>query len=170
VVISTGNVTISCNITYASLKGITDISKIPSFLLVVKGANIYVVPPNPPTSVVGVTQLAGTYVAEANTTGGGYLDDTTLNVLDVCPKGDLTTTGPDNTCSADRLVVDGSFIANKLELYRTYGTLSASSYNSPTPSDPYAAEEFDYSPINWLSSGASNGLTVQSVTALPPVL
>ena len=142
---------INSNIYYPN--NISSVSDIPSLEVVTKG-NIYINP--------NVTNIAGTFIAE-----GGTINDIGGSNTLTCNSG---STDPKNPCQgAKKLTIDGSFIANQIDLYRTYGALSAAK-NSPTPDNGYAAEEFDYSPLNWLVPGNPNSLNVQSITSLPPVL
>ena len=166
---STSTINITGPITYAIPSG-TAVSLLPSFEVVVKGADINI------GTTVG--NLAGEYVAELNpaTNRGGVINDYGGGNVDICPASDYTTNSSQNTCSHDRLVIDGSFIANDIDFYRTYGTLSAAANNSTpancstTPQDCYDAEEFDYSPLNWLEPGYAQQPIIQAITSLPPVL
>lgn len=165
---STSTVSITGPITYAIPSG-TAVNLFPSFEIVVKGANINI------GKTVG--NLAGEYVAELDptTNSGGTINDYGGGNVDTCPAADYATNSPQNTCSNDRLVIDGSFIANAINFYRTYGTLSAAANNSTptncstTPQDCYDAEEFDYSPLNWLGPSYTQQPIVQAITSLPPV-
>ena len=166
---SKSTVNITKPITYAIPSG-TAVSLLPSFEVVVNGADINI------GKTVG--NLAGEYVAELNptTNSGGTINDYGGGSVDICPAADYTTNSSQNTCSHDRLVIDGSFIANAINFYRTYGTLSAAANNSTpancstTPQDCYDAEEFDYSPLNWLEPGYAQQPIIQAITSLPPVL
>ena len=163
---STSTVNITGPITYAIPTG-TAVNQFPSFEVVIKGADINI------GTTVG--NLAGEYVAEFDPTtdSGGTINDYGGGNVDICPAADYATNTPQNTCSNDRLVIDGSFVANDIDFYRTYGTLSAAANNSTpancstTLQECYDAEEFDYSPLNWLVPGQS---TIQAITSLPPVL
>ena len=150
VYISTGDITIPSNISYPS--NITSVSQIPSLEVVTKG-NIYINP--------NVTNIAGTFIAE-----GGTINDMGKGGYVYCPG----TTNPIVACNEQPLVIDGSFIANKIDLYRTYGNISNASNSSTYNSNSHAAEVFNYSPLNWLVPGNPNSLNVQSITSLPPVL
>jgi hypothetical protein len=152
-------------------------SNIPSFTLVATG-NISIDP--------GVTELDGLYEAGVDGSNG------TIN----------TCTGADNTGAtyslcANQLEVNGSFVANNIDLQRTYGSLRnstanenptsgpsnlscsngvyGSNANSPANKSTCAAEYFDLGPEFYLSSPAvepPNGGAVewQSYDNLPPIL
>ena len=167
-----GDVYISNDIRYQAGWGITDV---PSFVLVATG-NIYI--------DSTVTQLDGLYVAKNDSTGGSK------GRIFTCAKSP-----PSSLYSADelynnckkQLTVYGSFIANKVNLLRTYGTLSdgktglkqgSACFNfggNISPRVTCAAEVFDFSPEMYLSKPAvkppSNGANqYDSITSLPPVL
>jgi len=179
------SVTIASNITYSPLPANTPTNDLPSFEVVVKGANIYIDTPFNQGSGTSdpsqpVTQLFGNYVAEISNGQGGTINDTAPDGnIDVCAyNAPGAENDYNNSCTQDRLVVDGSFTANQVDLYRSYGTLhDASSSSTYSPSscsntgggDCYDAEEFDFGPINWLTPGNDN-LIIQSITSLPPVL
>jgi len=160
------NVTITCNIQYsfAGYTATTPPSQIPSIELITSGGNINIQTPFPSNSGV-VTRLDGIYIAEANSSNAGGTINDTNGTVDICSGAD----NAQNTCANDRLLINGAFIANKVYLYRTYGTLSSAG-TSATPQDTYDAEEFDYSPVNWLVPSSTNQLQVQSITSLPPIL
>lgn len=102
------DVYIKNNITYAGSSSWSKVSDIPSFMLVVKGGNIYIDP--------GVKNLDGIYVAEPsgghggaiNTCGNGFASYTIQNIYDNCK---------------NRLTVNGSFVADKVFLSRSYSSL-----------------------------------------------
>jgi hypothetical protein len=114
-----------------------------------------------------VTQLAGTYIDE-----GGTINDTSGSATGYSCPASAAPDDANNTKCASHLTIEGSFVANKIDFYRSYGTLEAST-NCTAPSstcDQYDAEEFDYSPLNWLVPGNIHKLNVQAITSLPPVL
>ena len=144
-----GNVTINGNITF-SHSGVSP-SNVPSFELVVKNGNI--------TIGNNVTELDGVYIDEGGTiTNHGN----SINECNSNPTADYY-----DQCSKP-LIVKGSLIAHTINLYRSYGTYHMSS-SSPNPSDPYASEQFIYSPLTWLTPGYSPSPLVQSITSLPPI-
>lgn len=150
-----GNVRITNNITLANGSGIGGLS---NFYLVATG-NIYIDP--------GVTELDGVYIAQGNgATGQIY---TCSNGFAPPTAAMVATVG--GACNQP-LTIKGAFIADKVNLYRSFGTLSA---NNP-------AEVFQYTPNVWLAPPASigqlfNGGGTQptnggydAITNLPPVL
>ena len=154
---SEGSFNINASIYYPT--NITSVSQIPSLEVVTKG-NIYINP--------NVTNLAGTYIAEGppGSTTTGIINDMGNGGYVYCPGTTNTTVA----CNEHQLVIDGSFIANQLDLYRTYGNISNASNSSTFNGNSHAAEVFNYSPLNWLVPGNPNSLNVQSITSLPPVL
>lgn len=155
-----------------------NMSNIPSFVLVVTGGNIYIDP--------GVTELDGTYVAEKNGSGNGG----TIYTCGIDSGGGnfvpYAKIGIYSKCN-NQLTVYGSFVADQINLMRSYGTLSQansndspnsalkSCSNGPSQSPVCAAEMFDFSPELYLSSPAieppNNGAKYfDAATNLPPVL
>ncbi len=147
---ATGDIAITGNITY-NTAGSTA-SNMPSFELVVKGGNI--------TIGNNVTELDGVYIDEGGTITdhGTAVNECTANY----------STDYKDICSQP-LIIKGSLVAKQIDLYRSYGTYHLSS-PSPNPSDPYASEQFIYSPLTWLTPGYSKSPIVQSVTSLPPIV
>ena len=144
-----GNVIINGNIILND-SGVSP-SNVPSFELVVKNGNI--------TIGNNVTELDGVYIDEGGTiTNHGN----SINECNSNPTADYY-----DQCSKP-LIVKGSLIAHTINLYRSYGTYHMSS-SSPNPSDPYASEQFIYSPLTWLTPGYSPSPLVQSITSLPPI-
>jgi hypothetical protein len=147
VLYTSGTITITGNSSF-NLSGVTNASQLPGFELVTQGTI------NVPSSV---TQLAGNFIAE-----GGTINDCS----DVTDLSQLFA-----NCS-NQLVVDGSFVANTVDLYRTHGSLHQATANETAGGgSPNSAEQFDYSPLNWLVPVYTNKQpSVQSITSLPPVL
>jgi hypothetical protein len=150
-----GNLRITSNISYP---GSWSTTNTPSFLLVVKG-NIYIDP--------AVTQISGNIVAQGDgtITGGG--------IIYTCA-GSATQPALGLTMYSDcdnKLTVNGSFTANKIEFLRTSGSLNQSDINEG-PGDGSIAEEFNYSPANWMSQPPVNGDSADydAITSLPPIL
>lgn len=148
-----GDVYINGNITYSGSypNGVQDI---PAYTIVAKG-NIYINP--------SVTRLDGVYIAEptAATPNKGIIYTCATSAGPIPLDSNLY-----NTCKANQLTVDGSFIARQVWLTRTYGTLGN---NTP-------AESFGLSPDIWLSIpsadspfSASAG-QYDAISSLPPVL
>lgn len=141
---------------------------IPSMLVVATG-NIYIDP--------SVTQLDGTYEA-----GGKIVTCATAS-------GAITPTNLYDTCK-NKLIVNGSFVAKKIELLRTYGSLrdearnlappgslvTCDSASGPAVNQPNcAAEVFQFSPEHYLERPAARvpgaGMVqYDAITSLPPVL
>ncbi len=167
------DVYINGNITYTP--GGWALKKIPSFVLVTTG-NIYISP--------NVTELDGLFVARnvgavgdagqiftcANQTAGVDTPVSDVNLYTDCNK---------------QLTVYGTFVADQINLMRTYGTLrdeatgpSVACLNNGGRSSTRttcAAEVFDFSPEMYLSNPAvyqpANGATqYDTINSLPPVL
>jgi hypothetical protein len=176
-----GNVYITSNIIYGTEPGGVwtinpdETSSVPSFTLEVTGGNIYVAP--------GVTELDGIFVAEAVNGHGG-----TIYTCGQDSGGSFVPMAAANLYSScnGQLSIYGSFIADQVNLMRTFGTLKdATSTESPEGSsrtctngnsEPVCASEiFDFSPELYLSNPqiqlTNNGdPSYDSVTSLPPVL
>jgi hypothetical protein len=183
-----GNVYINGNIKYdtaqpwtvtVSPQGATA-NTVPSFQLVVSG-NIYIDP--------SVSNLDGTYYAEYATAG-----DSNGRIFTCANQnGPIDYGSPSDfysTC-ARQLVVNGSFVADKVNLQRTYGSLRDSvghenenpnspartcSNNSLTPSSSTcAAEVFNFSPESYISNyesqtTCSTSPCSVSLSGEPPIL
>jgi hypothetical protein len=143
------DVHINANITYANTSNWgTNVANIPNFRLVVLGGNIYIAP--------GVTNLDGLYYAAPDTatpTRGGQ-------IVTCAMVGAVDDTLLSDKCGL-QLTVNGSFMAKRVLLLRTAGTLR----NAPGA----AAEVFHYSPEQWISTGGGSGRN-DAYTSLPPVL
>jgi hypothetical protein len=163
---SSGPITIAGNITYGGPLDPTALSKMPS---------LEIVTDNEPINIDNnVTQLTGIYVAEGT---GGIIND----CADVPNPGDWFPSTDGSPSCGQQLIVQGSFTANALYLYRTNGSIHEATPQPPavievpcvlgtTPCNN-AAEEFDYSPADWLTYPNQNTTpVVQSITSLPPVL
>ena len=173
-----GNVYIGSNIFYTNPNAAGNwsvnaagTSNVPSFTLKVTGGNIYI--------DHTVSQLDGIYVAEA---GGG-----TGGTIYTCG---TALYAPDTAASLvgcnKQLTVNGGFVADQVNLMRTFGTLKDAQAGefpgNPTrpcgngpPASVCGAEVFNLSPELYLSnpavlqpSGAAP--TYDSITNLPPVL
>ncbi len=153
-------------------------TNIPSFTLVVTGGNIYIDP--------NVTELDGTYVAEADSSGNGgkiYTcgDDYGAGVFEPMPTASMY-----NNCNK-QLTVDGSLVADQVDLMRTMGSLKDATssegpnsaaracLNSSVNSPVCAAEVIESGPEEYLSTPATappNEGTpyYNAITSLPPVL
>ncbi len=162
----TGDVYISDNIVYDQAGW--SIGSVPSFVLSVTG-NIYIDP--------SVTQLDGSYQAAGNIytcakdNGGGSFAPITAGSLY-------------SQCN-NQLTVTGSFIAKKLNLLRTYGSLRDDATGLPVPCNnagsattthtTCAAEVFEFSPEQYLANPATRqagggAIQYDAITSLPPVL
>jgi hypothetical protein len=176
-----GNVYITSNIIYGTGAGgvwtinSDDTANVPSFTLVDTGGNIYIAP--------GVSELDGIYVAETVNGHGGTIYTCGQNTA-----GSFTPMAAADLYSScnSQLSIYGSFIADQVNLMRTFGTLgNATATESPRgsrhsctngTSEPVCASEvFDFSPELYLSSPqiqlTNNGdPSYDSATSLPPVL
>ncbi len=155
-----------------------DTTTVPSFVLVVTGGNIYIDP--------HVTELDGTYIAEKDNLGKGG----TIFTCGYDTGGHNYASWPASSMYSNcnnQLLVDGSFIADQVDLQRTYGTLQDANKtespdsisrvctNGPTASPVCAADFFNAGPETYLSSpavAAPNGGAIyyNAITSLPPVL
>jgi len=153
VIYSDGPITIAGNITYGGVS--TDLSQMPNLEIITDNTGIYI--------NSAVTQLDGEYVAEGT---GGIIND----CADVADTDDWFPSTDGSPSCGQELTVDGSFTANALYLSRTNGSLHEAS-TSDGPGANNAAEEFDYSPSNWLTYPNQTTVPdVQAVSSLPPVL
>lgn len=156
VVYVNGDVIINTNVTYA---GNWDTGNVPSFMLIARG-NIYV--------DNDVTQLDGTYVAQSNGGTGGIIRTCGTTGAGYAP---LAMTSLYDTCTR-KLTINGSFIANQIQLLRTAGTLSQA-VTDETNLATQAAEVFNYGPATWIPQQAGDpGDTpdYDAIISLPPVL
>ncbi len=164
-----GNVYIAGNIIYGPGPWDLKINKVPSFVLVATG-NIYI--------SAGVTQLDGFYTSQKS---GGKIYTCAAGVGN--PISDFTQ------CH-QQLTVHGSFVADNVNLLRTFGSLRDATFNenpftggppardcqnSPPTAQVCAAELFNFSPELYLASPdlerPSNGaIQYDAITNLPPVL
>lgn len=153
-----GDVTINQDITY-NLNGWTP-SSMPSFYLVVRG-DIYI--------SRNVERLDGVFIAQPKEDGtGGVIYTCTMPGNSGLP----SSSNDWESCEEKRLTVNGSFIAQKIKLYRTRGSMRESSAADGRGSGN-PAELFIYSPEIWMASPNAGGLNVgnyDSITSLPPVL
>ena len=158
-----GDVFIAGNITYSGSSSWSDSTNIPSLILRVKG-NIYI--------SSAVTQLDGIYIAKprvGNASGGSIY---------TCALAS-TTASSDYALCKNQLVVNGIFIANKINLLRTFGSLRdvAPSCQQGSPSEnTCAGEVFKLSPEIYLngttmdSSISTGSYKYDAITSLPPIL
>jgi hypothetical protein len=153
-----GDVFISGNISYASTSWPNEAS-IPYFTLVVKG-NIYV--------GSNVTRLDGVYIAQpdsgkpAGTTGRIFTCRSTGG------GGRIADSDMASQCD-NQLMVYGAFIADRIILQRTHGTLYAGATNEGVTAN--IAEVFQGTPnlyIGYPAYSTDNGL-YDSIKELPPV-
>ncbi|HSX44379.1 MAG TPA: hypothetical protein VLF87_00515 [Patescibacteria group bacterium] len=159
-----GDVRINSNITYtpwASLAGIS------SFKLVARG-NIYIDPT--------VTQLDGTYIAQPDTSHNRGRIYTCSKTGQNAPPIDTqlanqSSVNGQSSCQR-QLVVNGSFVAQSIGLYRSNGDFQNNSSNGELRSSTNIGEVFIFGPENWLSTGTSSTTVndYDSITSLPPVL
>jgi hypothetical protein len=157
VVYVSGNVYINGSITFSGATGgYPAVTDIPSFSIIATG-NIYIAP--------GAAELDGVYVAEpTSAVAGGNIYTCTTAPFAVA--GLTDSVGTYYTTCNTKLDVYGSFIAKKLWLLRTSGSLSTGP----------PAETFHYDPETWLAepsdviAGQGSAGSYNSITSLPPVL
>ncbi|HET7320726.1 MAG TPA: hypothetical protein VFI84_04045 [Candidatus Saccharimonadales bacterium] len=141
----------------------TQLSDIPSFWLVVNGGNIYIDP--------GVTELDGVYVAQPKADGSkGKIFTCADTTGPISPS--IITGAAGDPCN-NQLTVYGAFIAQEVELLRSYSSLRYATTDE-APVGSHAAEIFNFSPETYLAPpnglGNSGGSKYDSITELPPVL
>lgn len=155
----TGNVYIGSGGIHYQQGGWTNPSDIPSFKLVVVGGNIYI--------DNNAKELDGLYVAMPDGSGKG-------GTIYTCATGNGTAVAPTNfdfydTCN-HQLTVYGAFVAKRVELGRTYGTLSQASAGE-SYGGSHAAERFIFTPELWLPVlPGQKANSYDSIQGLPPVL
>ncbi|HXE10143.1 MAG TPA: hypothetical protein VN554_01830 [Verrucomicrobiae bacterium] len=164
------------------------VKDIPSFFLIVKNGNIHIDP--------NVTQLDGAYIAEPDDTNATTLAKT--GIINSCYIGTISATNNVYPNCKNQLVVNGAFVANKVLLTRSYGSLRYSQNGEnnlgayvahtcghagydvplagPTSASDCAAEIFNYSPELFMaqpSFDARFGVSTEkfdAITSLSPVL
>jgi hypothetical protein len=153
-----GDVSIKRDIKYTD-SGWND-ANIPSFWLIVKG-NIYI--------EKGFTQIDGVYIAQPKADGS-------KGQIFTCAAGYSVPTlgGNFHGDCIDKLTVNGTFIAQKIHLLRTKGTLLNSS-NGEQADSGTIAEVFNFSPELWIGTPAimdpkGGKADYDAITSLPPVL
>ena len=140
-----GDVYISSNITYNTAGWVmnNNTKTIPSFVLHTNG-NIYIAP--------GVTQLDGLYVAEPKAdASGNIITPKTRGAIYTCGTAayaPVTGTTTHTTCK-NQLTVHGSFVAEHVNLMRTYGTMRNEKPHPPSgaPTSSPAGFKFFYGTI-----------------------
>lgn len=165
-----GDVYIDSDITYGNAATGWALTDVPSFVLVVTG-NIYI--------DNSVSRLDGLYIARNDASGKKGQIFTCTDGFAAVATSDLYS-----QCN-QQLLVNGSFVADQINLLRTYGTLRngatvapgscANAGSGPPVYNSCAAEVFELSPEMYLSQPAvqpSGNTSVQynSITSLPPVL
>jgi hypothetical protein len=151
-----GNVTIDGNVTYP---GSWNTSTLPLFEVIASGS-IYI--------DHTVTNVDGLYVAQTNGTVGS-------GTIYTCTNGatpyTVNATGSFNTPCSSTLTINGSFVANQVQLLRTKGTVKQSAAGEASGSGNQA-EVFNYSPTLWMAqpSNAPQTANYDSITSLPPIL
>jgi hypothetical protein len=149
-----GDVYITSNLTYG---GNWTPDTAPLFRLIVLG-NIYI--------DRSVTQLDGLYVAQIDGGIGGSIYTCATASAPLVPDANFSS-----ICD-DQLTVNGAFVANRVLLLRTHGSLRQST-SSETNASATMAEKFNYSPALWMAQpaeGQPGVLHYDSITALPPIL
>lgn len=170
-----GDVEITRNITYANTDNYGSIDQIPFFMLVVRGGKI--------TINNSVTQLDGLYVSQPDSSGKG-------GTIDTCENDNANAA---LTACNNQLVVNGSFVARRVNFLRGIGSLRDSQFGEgygatgptqcsidagkkATALKTCAAEIIRFNPEVYLAqpdlvprSGPTTG-TYDYITSLPPVL
>jgi hypothetical protein len=179
-----GDVYIDGNILYANYGGnplgesnANMSSNIPQFNLVSDGGNIYIYSAAPGVSPAAVQELHGSYVAQPTSTGAD-------GIMYTCSTGIGSSTNAYTTCN-EPLTFYGSVAARQIELERTRGniakTTSSTDPNYSAQQSDYPAEQFVFTPEEWLGATSPPSTTCdadplqaaclyQSYTSLPPVL
>lgn len=137
-----GNVYITGDIKYADSNSWSSFTDIPRLIIVASGnINIH----------QNVSELDGTYVAEPTSGNPGN-----TGIIATCAdsNGNFLNYNP---CTR-QLNVYGQFIASRIKYMRTYGNLYA---GATPPNAP--AEQFFYSPEDWLAGAASGSIGTPSV-------
>ena len=136
--------------------GWTDLTKIPSFTLIVKG-DIKI--------SRTVSELSGTYIAQPRSDGTG-------GTIYTCTNGSTLYTAANlyAGCNNRTLIVYGSFIAKNVKFLRLSGSTNTAA-NTDTAGTGTAAEKFVYGPEMWMkaSGTGSNVGTYDAITSMPPV-
>ena len=169
-----GPVLIDDNIEYKMNPGDTNIADLPSLMIITNRHNIGIA--NTATEVDGIYVAEdGTIIDCANTNlpiTPIYSQDRFFDARHHIISNDSVI---QQTCS-QQLLIRGSFIANTVDLYRTHGSIH-DAQSTDSAGNSQAAEEFDFSPLEWLIPNQAQDLTpqqqvplVQSITSLPPVL
>jgi len=114
-----------------------------------------------------MTSLDGIYIAQPKTSSTG-------GTIYTCATGQGAAVAPSdtnfyNSCNT-KLTINGSLVANQLQLLRTSGSLNQSSTGDTATSNA-AAESINYNPAMWIAQpGGSTTATYDSITSLPPIL
>jgi hypothetical protein len=149
-----------------SSAGINNLENMPSLLVVARNIIIR----------HNISEVAGTFVAEPSVPGDPNEGTITTCDLGEDPSTEGITSHLGTVCDR-RLLVHGSLIAERIKLFRSWGSYEAAEnserHNSDIPND--AAERIIYSPEVWLpnnSSGSKIQLkgTYDAFTAMPPIL
>ncbi|HUB93116.1 MAG TPA: hypothetical protein VMB52_01290 [Verrucomicrobiae bacterium] len=179
-----GNVYINGNILYGNYGGNplgessgNMAANIPQFNLVSDGGNIYIYSAAPGVTPTAVEELHGSYIAQPTSAGAN-------GDIYTCATGIGASTDAYNTCN-EPLTFYGAVAAKQILLDRTRGNVA----KTTSPTDPnysaqqsdYPAEQFVFTPEEWLGGTSTPSTTCdanplqpsclyQSYTSLPPVL
>lgn len=142
-----GNATITGSLTYPATYASTN--AIPSLIIIATG-NIYVAPT--------VTQMDGIFIARGNGAANG--------VFYTCwPRTEPASIS--NPCNASQLVVNGSVVAGRIDLFRSFGATGSTPAQRKDP-----AERFQFSPEMYIRNAitTTGRTTIQTtnVLELPP--
>ncbi len=141
-----------------SYAGSWSVASMPLLEVIVKG-DIYI--------QNSMTSLDGIYIAQPKTSSTG-------GTIYTCATGQGAAVAPSdtnfyNSCNT-KLTINGSLVANQLQLLRTSGSLNQSSTGDTATSNA-AAESINYNPAMWIAQpGGSTTATYDSITSLPPIL
>ncbi len=155
-----GNVYIGGNITYNGSSW--NMNKLPLLSIVATG-NIYI--------GSGVSRLDGLYVAQGTGNRGIIYTCATGMGAPVDPRGG----GWYSACNR-KLTVNGAFVAQRVELLRTFGDLANAQATDTSDSNgngTNSAEVFNYNPAMWMIgplNGSGKTDNYDAITSLPPVL
>lgn len=161
-----GNVLIDQNIAYAAAGSGWGMDQIPNLTIVASG-NIYI--------HARVTEIAGLFVAqpkEVADTATGHIYTCAFSYGPPSKSQFSSITGPAGSNCNSLLTINGAFIARRVHLLRTNGSLK-DSIKIEDRASTTMAERFIFSPEAWLSSSigsSGSGETYDYITTLPPVL
>lgn len=162
-----GDVYITGDVKYTGANNNTwSLTNLPNFRLIVKGGNIYI--------DRQVSELSGLYVAIPDASGNGGTIYTCSFGASAPTKNQIADQSA-NGCGGRKLVVYGSFVADKIKLLRTKDSLRSATVNEallPLASN-HAAEIFVYSPEVWLTTPETlppQTVKYDAISSVAPIL